>query len=475
MASYSSIDNPNFGSSKKKCSKIVQQSRMKNENQRSINGKRKSAINQSAKESNSILEFKEIAPNPTELCESKDIMMNSAEQPRKIFKMKTKTAEEEDENENVFAEEEVDNIHMEDRDDNAFVEDEYENIFEEDEYEDVVEEEHQDVPECPTYTIDEKLFIYCMEHFVIKEHLLIEYGFPCGIHWKHKNYGIFFNATKMHQKLEPRDLIDMKFAKHKIQNERQCCRCKKNFVFTETEQCCYHSGKLLFVYGKGYVFSCCQQAKYSEGCCEARDHVSNGLVSGMNGPIEGFIFSTSAPNHLKKHSVVALDCEMCFTISGLELTRATLVDFHGKVIYDTLVQPHNPIIDYNTSFSGITKEDMEMPGATKTLKEVQEDLLRLIGPSTIIVGHGLENDLRTLKMIHTRVIDTAIIFSNDSREPFFKRHSLKNLSRWYLKKEIERNKNGGHDSIQDAKACLELLKYKVRNDWRDLSHTFRCT
>ena len=42
--------------------------------------------------------------------------------------------------------------------------------------------------------------------------------------------------------------------------------------------------------------------------------------------------------------VVALDCEMCTTAAGLELTRLTvLCPVHG-VVYDTLVSAHAPFI-----------------------------------------------------------------------------------------------------------------------------------
>ena len=53
-------------------------------------------------------------------------------------------------------------------------------------------------------------------------------------------------------------------------------------------------------------------------------------------------------------TTVAIDCEMCYTSEGLELTRASVVGPDGSVIYDKLVMPPRPITNYNTAHSGIT-------------------------------------------------------------------------------------------------------------------------
>jgi hypothetical protein len=55
--------------------------------------------------------------------------------------------------------------------------------------------------------------------------------------------------------------------------------------------------------------------------------------------------------------VVAIDCEMVITSGGAqELARLTAVDEIGNVLLDMLVVPELPVANYNTQFSGITKE-----------------------------------------------------------------------------------------------------------------------
>ncbi len=40
----------------------------------------------------------------------------------------------------------------------------------------------------------------------------------------------------------------------------------------------------------------------------------------------------------------------------------------------------------------------------------QEQFLALVSAETLLVGHALENDLRVLRCLHGRVVDTAILY-----------------------------------------------------------------
>lgn len=51
---------------------------------------------------------------------------------------------------------------------------------------------------------------------------------------------------------------------------------------------------------------------------------------------------------LPNRNMLAIDCEMCQTEVGLELTRVSIIDESFNVVYDKLVLPPNKIVDYLT-------------------------------------------------------------------------------------------------------------------------------
>lgn len=98
-----------------------------------------------------------------------------------------------------------------------------------------------------------------------------------------------------------------------------------------------------------------------------------------------------------------------------------------------------------------------------TLLTFREDLL---------VGHSLENDLKALRVCHSNVLDTAIMFPHKRGLPY--KNSLRWLANVFLKRQIQvccgmrcvgltrgQTADSGHDSREDAIAALDLAKLKV--------------
>ncbi|CAK9784264.1 hypothetical protein CC85DRAFT_284909 [Cutaneotrichosporon oleaginosum] len=164
-----------------------------------------------------------------------------------------------------------------------------------------------------------------------------------------------------------------------------------------------------------------------------------------------------------EYPVRAIDCEMVLSEDGQELARVSVVDLEtGEAVFDELVTPPKPVTDYVTQWSGMTAE--RMAEANYTLESVQEALVTgsdpIITPHTILLGHSLDCDMATLKIRHPLIIDTTHIYRHARGPPY--KPSLKWLTKKWLGREIQTG-NLGHDSREDARACVDLLRMKLQH------------
>ncbi|PSN34218.1 hypothetical protein C0J52_13128 [Blattella germanica] len=288
-----------------------------------------------------------------------------------------------------------------------------------------------------------------MLSFMLTEELLCSNGFPRP-HPKEKGMAI----VRLQQPVSstPKKRV------------RTCSRCGCSYRINESgfqvteEQCTYHWGKLYQKNVKGqwdHSYTCCGGNCETVGCVVSSCHVSDDLdPSNLRGFVKTLPTESDPPSG--DYGVYALDCEMCYTTGGLELTRVTVIDRELDTVYESLVKPKNPIIDYNTRFSGITEGDLKH--VVTTVLDVQAALLALFNEKTILIGHSLESDLMVLKLIHSAVVDTSVVFPHKMGPP--KKRALKTLCWEHLNKIIQESESG-HDSAEDATACMELMKWKV--------------
>ncbi|XP_059192195.1 RNA exonuclease 1 homolog isoform X2 [Centropristis striata] len=294
---------------------------------------------------------------------------------------------------------------------------------------------------------DDMALYECLMEYILNEEKLVESNFPVQHPEKPGGAVLFVDNKKVNT-----DPL-----------KRICCRCGATYSVNQSgkhirkEECNYHYGKGVTKRVPGGMetrYSCCEGVMGAPGCQVFKLHVHDALS------LDGFV--STVPRHPSDTScpgVYSLDCEMCYTIHGLELSRVTVVNSNLQVVYDTFVRPDNEVIDYNTRFSGISEEDVK--GHHTSLKEVQETLLSFINADTILIGHGPETNFCTLKLLHGTVVDTSVVFPHRLGPPH--KLTLNKLTTEYLRRIIQESVCG-HDPAEDAAACMELMLWKAKED-----------
>lgn len=182
-----------------------------------------------------------------------------------------------------------------------------------------------------------------------------------------------------------------------------------------------------------------------------KDKVNHGLTSGLE---------------IGKY--VAIDCEMVGVGPGgheSALARISIVDFHGRQVYDSYVKPKERVTNWRTAVSGISQKEMRF---ARDFDEVQKEVSDIL-QDRILIGHDIKHDLDALKLSHSlkNIRDTA-------KYPAFKKYghgrkpALKILAKEILGIEIQ---SGPHSSTEDARATM--LLFRKHKSGFDMDHVNR--
>jgi DNA polymerase III epsilon subunit-like protein len=140
--------------------------------------------------------------------------------------------------------------------------------------------------------------------------------------------------------------------------------------------------------------------------------------------------------------------------------------FTGAVLLNRLVHPDERVRDWRTKIHGITDAAMQKAVSQGHVlagwTEARAELWKLIDQNTILVGHALQHDLDVLRMVHTRVVDSAILARN-AVGMYKSQWGLQRLCKELLSLEIRNNKGGVHECLEDVLATREVVLWCTQN------------
>lgn len=153
---------------------------------------------------------------------------------------------------------------------------------------------------------------------------------------------------------------------------------------------------------------------------------------------------------------IAIDCEMVGVgpkpDNDSVLARVSVVNYDGELVYDSFVNPREPVTDYRSHVSGIYEEHLKEGRSFEHVQAAVSEILQ----GRVLVGHAVKNDLAVLLLSHPKsdIRDTA-------RHPPYRQLAggayprLKVLASELLGLDIQ---SGEHSSIEDAQAAMLLFR-----------------
>uniref|UniRef100_A0AC35TSF2 Exonuclease domain-containing protein n=1 Tax=Rhabditophanes sp. KR3021 TaxID=114890 RepID=A0AC35TSF2_9BILA len=147
-----------------------------------------------------------------------------------------------------------------------------------------------------------------------------------------------------------------------------------------------------------------------------------------------------------KRTLITIHCDLVYTIEGVVVASCYIVDHKFDLILDETVKVDQRIVNAHHPLNNYLKtKNINKNGIT--VKQLRDKIFKLIDKETIIVGFDLAPILRTLRIVHVKIVDLAYqIQFLEYKDSLF--NYLKNLAQ--KSEDIVSKKDG-------AKTCTELM------------------
>jgi RNA exonuclease 4 len=153
------------------------------------------------------------------------------------------------------------------------------------------------------------------------------------------------------------------------------------------------------------------------------------------------------------------------------LAKITITNWENQVIFETHVKVDQFVTDFRTSVSGIRSHHLQSRSAMN-IQEVRYFVSKILR-GKILIGHGLENDLRAIGISHPwqNIRDTAtyqpLMYMRSSKSNamgyIYTPKKLKDLAWEQLGKRIQ-VEGKPHNPREDAITAMKIYQ-KLRNEW----------
>jgi RNA exonuclease 1 len=286
------------------------------------------------------------------------------------------------------------------------------------------------------------------------------------------------HMSRLKQMLLPEAMMErlgfpMRVLSHvELQQKPRCSRCKKIIKIrkrhddsadddsdndglpgatavqkTKVLRCLFHTGVV-----NQKHWSCCNRHVGDKLACSGNpEHIAYVYTPQV---LEDKYQFTHTPNNwrgMAPRFAVAMDCEMGTNVDGdSELIRITMVDYETRgILIDRLVWPDTDMAHYNTRYSGVSHSQMEKARARRQclfgIKEARNEIWKYVGPDTIVIGHSVYNDLKSLRWIHKRIVDSYFL-----EERAYRQADLRKTKEMEEKGLLDALKNPQADDAGDA-------------------------